>query len=422
MDTAKALGDERFRHQEAEPGSETNMNSGDRLHIAIVCPACGTPGSVASVAIHQARHLSPYFNVSLVSDSIPEGNLGDVTGLRVHPRRFDYLRRFCHVPNEVAFANAVHSQLAQLHETNPINLVICHGHALATLAAGPMKRKLGIPYALVTHGDIFERPKGTYDRRLTWFYRKVTPTAYRNADLVFALSPNMAQRAIRGGTNPRAVHVVPNGIDSTDIGLTEGSGEKLRSSGDIERPLRLLFVGRLDINKGVDILIVACQILKARGLNFSLDIIGVGPMESDLQKQAATAGLNGSVRFLGRMCRHKLGEHYTSSDVVCVPSLSDTLPTVVLEALAAGTPVIGSDVGGIPFMVEDQTNGLVVPPSDPDALASAIAGLCNDRERLVVLQANARPSVLMRFDWQAIGARLRDLIEMTVARDKMRGE
>lgn len=398
------------------------MNSGERLHIAIVCPACGTLGSVASVAVHQAKHLSPYFNVSLVSDSIPEGNFGGATRLLVHPRRFDYLRRFCHVPNEVAFAKTVHRQLAQLHETNPINMVICHGHALATLAAGPLKHRLGIPYALVTHGDIFERPKGTYDRRLTWFYRKVTPTAYRNADLVIALSPDMARRAIHGGANPSSVNVVPNGIDPTDIGLAMGSVDECRRTRSPEEPLQLLFVGALAITKGVDVLIRACQILKARGLNFSLDIIGVGPMESDLQKQAATAGLNGSVRFLGREYRHKLAEHYTSSDIVCVPSLSDPLPTVVLEALASGTPVIGSDVGGIPFMVEDQSNGLVVSPSDPDALASAIAGLCNDRERLAVLQANARPSVLMRFDWQAIGARLRDLIEMTVARDKMRGE
>ena len=92
-----------------------NLKS-QNAHIAIVCPACGGAGSVAGVALHHSRELSKFFRVTLVSDSFPDAGLPGVEFLRVTPRRFDYLRRYCHVPNEYSFARAVWDKLEIMHK------------------------------------------------------------------------------------------------------------------------------------------------------------------------------------------------------------------------------------------------------------------------------------------------------------------
>jgi len=376
-------------------------------------------GSVSGVALHHAVELSKYFRVTLVSDSFPDTGQTGVEFLKVTPRRFDYLRRFCHVPNEYSFATSVRHDIEMMHKDNAIDMTICHGHAVATLSAKPLKEKYGIPYALVTHGDIFDRPKGTYDWRLTVFYKWLTPTAYRNADLILALSPHMAACAIKGGSSPGVVKVVPNGIDPADIGLDENTlqvrGKRERKKND---PIRLLFVGRLSVEKGVDILIRACKILKERNVPFSLDVIGTGPLKKALDAMVVEAHLADRITFLDKIERRLLGTHYQKADLVCVPSVSDPLPTVVLEALLTGVPVLGSDVGGIPFIVETGKNGVIVPHLDASPTADAIEGLYRNNEVLAYLTENACASVHPRFLWDTVGQRIGSAIEETLARHR----
>src|SRR4029079_6031113 len=124
---------------------------------------------------------------------------------------FRWLHRFGHVPREIAFARSAHRALALLHQSHGLALVLCHGHPAAALAGVPLQKASKVPYGLVTHGDIFDRPKGTYDALLTQFYKSVTPKAYRNANFVVALSPHMRALALRRGAKERSVHVIPNG-------------------------------------------------------------------------------------------------------------------------------------------------------------------------------------------------------------------
>ena len=252
-----------------------------KKHITIACPDSGSGSSVATVAVKQARELTKYFGmVSLISESFSEELYQTVRQVKVEPRKYDYLRRFCHVPNEYSFVRSVRKSLEKLHAEYTISLLICQGHGLAALAAAPLKKKYGIPYALVTHGDIFERPKRTYDLRLTAFYKCVTPLAYRNADLVIALSPYMAEWATKGGANPNTVKIIPNGIDPEDIGINLKENSTFSTLNNSNRPLRLLYVGSLTVPKGVDILISACALMKKREIAFSLNIIGGGNHET----------------------------------------------------------------------------------------------------------------------------------------------
>lgn len=365
------------------------------MHIVVVCRGLGTSGSVAAVALRQSQELARHADISLVSESLPDDTPWARRQL-VHVPNLHILRRLRHVADEYLFARSARAGLFVMHQRDPIDFVLCHGHAAAFLAARPLRQRAGVPFGFVTHGDIFDRPRGTYDPRLTAFYKWVTPRAYRTSDLVFALSPYMADLARRGGA--KAVEVVPNGIDPEDIGLaTESRGQSDR--------LRLLYVGRFSVEKGIQVLIEMCAL--RRDLDFVLDLVGDGLLLPRLRQLTAR---DSRVTLLGRRPRRELGAIYRSHDALVLPSLSEAFPTVLLEALASGTPVIASNVGGIPSIVQHGRNGLLVSPADARALADAIALFARDAGLRRSLFENARSSVLPRFSWMTIGDRMAGLI------------
>jgi len=366
---------------------------------------------VAAVALRQGRELARHASQTLISDSRPDHVQWAELSLLSLPD-LTFLRRFRHVPDEYLFVRAARRALWAAHARRPIDFVICHSHAVAALTAAPFRGRTGVRFGLVVHGDIFDRPRGTYDARQTAFYRHVTPRAYRSADVIFALSPHMGWLAVRGGAPPAAVVVVPNGIDPADIGLQDAVARRRRADG-----LRLLYVGRLAVEKGVDVLIAACGLLPA-SLPFELDIVGTGPCEESLRRSIQGLGLGGRVHMLGARPRHELGPVYAAHDIACVPSLSEPLGGVVLEALASGIPVIATNVGGNPFMVRDSVNGLLVAPADPRALADAIALLARNERLWEALAEQAAPSVRTRFSWPAIGDQIVGVIRGCLAADQ----
>ena len=375
----------------------------NRLRLAIVCPACGKGGAVANVALHQTQELSAFFCVTLLSDSFPATGLEGVSFHSLLPPRFCWLRRFGHVPREIAFALSAKAALTRLYTQAGVDVVLCHGHPVAALAAGSLWRSLRIPYALITHGDIFDRPKGTYDPQLTWFYQQVTRPAYRGAALVVALSPRMRDLALRGGVAPERVVVIPNGIDPSEIGLDERAPPPARAPA---ARLELLYVGRLSVEKGVDVLIAAAGLLKADGVAFRLRLAGSGPEEARLRMLVTQSQLDAQVVFLGPVPRLAMGALYQSADVVCVPSRSEALPTVALEAMTAGVAVVGCAVGGIPSVIEEGVSGLLVPSQTPRAMAEALHRLGRDPPLMRRMGEAGRQRSARVFNWLDIGATL----------------
>ena len=122
------------------------------------------------------------------------------------------------------------------------------------------------------------------------------------------------------------------------------------------------------------------------------------------------------VRFVGSRPREAMRACYAAADVVCVPSLSDPLPTVVLEAMAAGRPVVGSRVGGIPFMVEEGRTGVIVEPGRPETLAEALRGPVENSGGLRTMGEAAAERAQTVFAWPVIAATIgRLLAEMPPA-------
>jgi glycosyltransferase involved in cell wall biosynthesis len=136
-------------------------------------------------------------------------------------------------------------------------------------------------------------------------------------------------------------------------------------------------------------------------------IAGQGELEQRLKAQIASLGLQGSIKLLG--FRDDIPSLLAAADIFCMPSLSEALGYSLLEAMAAGIPVVASEVGGIPEVITNAKEGLLVPPADPQKLASALGQLATDTPLREDLGSNGRQTVRAKFSLDAMLARTRQL-------------
>jgi glycosyltransferase involved in cell wall biosynthesis len=192
--------------------------------------------------------------------------------------------------------------------------------------------------------------------------RRQTIEALTGADAVVAVSRQLAGKAADLGVETSRLHVVYNGIDDT---LFCPGATKLET---LAEPL-VLFVGNLAPVKCLDVLIRACGLLRDRGVRYQCRLIGQGPLQAVFSKQIEEAGLSAMVQLIGPRPLEELPDWYRAAGVLVLPSRSEGIPNVILEAQACGTPVVASRVGGIPEVLDEQS---MVPPHDAPALAGAI--------------------------------------------------
>jgi len=192
------------------------------------------------------------------------------------------------------------------------------------------------------------------------------PVAVRNADLVIAVSHAVARQV----QNQKPI-VVYSGVESR-----EGFNA-------VEITARTSIVvgaaGRLVDIKGLSDLVRAIALLSSEFPNLHLEIAGDGPELGNLQEEARRLGLIGRIRFLGWQ-RH-LEPIFRSWDIFAMPSLTEGFPMAALEAMAQGLPIVATNVGGLPELVEDGRTGILVPPSDVEALAKGLRTLIQDTKR-----------------------------------------
>jgi len=188
----------------------------------------------------------------------------------------------------------------------------------------------------------------------------------------------------------------------------------------------LLFVGRIEPLKGIDTLLSALQLLQQSGdmpAHLCLSVIGGDPAKpletrhAELEKLMMLCkelGLSDMVTFLGRRAQETLHYYYASSDIVVMPSHYESFGMVALEAMACGTPVIASDVGGLAQLVQDGETGFLVPGRDPAAMAKCLRCLLSDQELLVRLGRQAA-NYAEGYGWKGITRQIMDLYESTLA-------
>jgi glycosyltransferase involved in cell wall biosynthesis len=385
------------------------------VRIIVLCEGLGLPGAVANVAWQQALGLSLSHPVCLISDGLSVERRQQWNRsrgrLRIHVLQvpgFTGLRRFGHLPRQLSWI--LKALLATATELSPGDraTVICHSHPLAAAIALRFGRDVRL--LMVSHGDVFSRPPGSYDPAITFLYRRTARAAHRRADTSIALSPAMALRIQAHGVAPQRIALIPNGLEPEEIGLDRFPASPSLDHW-LQRPLRLLFVGRLDQVKGVDVLLQAITMAHQQDTDLELELIAHGTPRQlqDLDQRIQALGLADVVRLIGPRPRHILADHYLRCHAVVVPSLDDPLPTVILEAMACARPVLASRVGGIPYLLQDGQCGLLVPPADPCALANGIIRLDQDRSLASALAEHALERS-RHFSWEANVKALHSLI------------
>lgn len=210
----------------------------------------------------------------------------------------------------------------------------------------------------------------------------------------------------------RGVAVIPNGIAPLPAG--EPPAEPLGPIGSIQRPPGgpvVLYAGRLRTRKGVAVLLEAFARLRGEQPGATLVLAGDGEQRSALETQARALGLGDAVRFAGAQPRGAMAGWYAAADVFCLPSLYEGFPLAILEAMAAGLPVVATAVAGIPEAVEDGVTGRLVPPEDAAALARALAELAADPTAARRMGAAGRRRVEEEFAIPRIAAAYLELWE-----------
>ena len=225
------------------------------------------------------------------------------------------------------------------------------------------------------------------------FNRKIA----RKSDAVISLGGNLTIEVIRFLNVPaNKVRVIPNAVDLKHVdGFRPHKLNRKNNS--------FLFVGKVAYNKGIIDLVGAFKKLR---LDVELNIAGTGPLLEKLRQDNHDLRIN----FLGRVNEDKLFELYWNSDAFIYPTLFEGMPTVVIEAMACGLPVISTDIGGLPDLV-DQRNGFVIPPASPEVLARTVERFAalseEDKDKM---RASSRQKVESKFTWKKVAKQTLSLI------------
>jgi starch synthase len=345
-------------------------------------------------------------------------SLASLVDLTVHCQGADRPDAIAHRPwPHLAAANpaiqTISTDLSMAAATDGVDLV--HSHTWYASLAGHLSGLLhGIPHVLTAHSLEPLRPwkaeqlGGGYAVS-SWCER----TAIESAQAVIAVSRGMRADILM--TYPRVtadrVHVIHNGIDAEQYSPDHGRDVLDRYGIDPGRP-SVVFVGRVTRQKGLQVLLRAADDL----IPGAQLVLCAGQADTP-ELEAEVSGLvdhlrstrSGVIWIPGMLAKHEIIQILSNATVFACPSLYEPLGIVNLEAMACGTAVVASAVGGIPEVVEEGSTGLLVPADDPAALAAALNELIANPARAAEFGARGRDRAVAEFSWDAIAAQTAQL-------------
>ncbi|MES0359674.1 MAG: glycosyltransferase [Anaerolineales bacterium] len=307
-----------------------------------------------------------------------------------------------------------------------LNYDLIHSHYwLSGLAAIELKQKWGVPFVHMFHTlGVMKQRVARPDEEVEGDYRlSGEKRVLQEADCIIAATPaEMAQIQWLYQTNTQKTTIIPPGVDLSRF-YPIPADEAKEVIGVPPCDQMLLYVGRIEPLKGIDTLIEAIAYIRRNGgfedNSFCLAVIGGEPdLSSDemnvemgrLKDLCQEHGLNDLVTFLGKRAQDTLPYYYSAAEAVVVPSHYESFGIVALEAMACGTPVVASQVGGLAYLVQDGVTGYTVPSSDVQALADRIAELIKNpqlRDRL----GEQAAAVAQEFSWEIIAKRILNLYQ-----------
>jgi colanic acid/amylovoran biosynthesis glycosyltransferase len=277
-----------------------------------------------------------------------------------------------------------------------------HVH-FATAAANVglvMKKMLPIGLSLTVHG-----PDEFYDAPGQWLRQKFEAADFLVCIGRYARSQVMKLVSTRHWDK---IEISPLGVDP------ERYQPRPMTAAFTSR-FQMLCVGRLTPAKGQRILIEACRQLTDAGRNVSLIFVGTGPDEADLKAASHAYGLDHRIMFTGALNQDEVQKRYAQADVFVLPSFAEGIPVVLMEAMACGVPCVTTQITGIPELIRDGQDGLLVMPSDVDELVNAITRLIDDPELRARLSRAGRERVSAHYNLSDNVARLGRIFQKRLA-------
>ncbi|MDO9583010.1 MAG: glycosyltransferase family 4 protein [Desulfomicrobium sp.] len=291
-----------------------------------------------------------------------------------------------------------------------IDLLQTHGYKPSILGFF-LKRSLGIPWVAFLHGNTSE----DFKVRCYFFLEKL---AVRKADAVVTVSEAMRHVLLKQGFPPNKVHVLRNAIDPEFL-QTVACGFppeelSLLPGHNCVGPL-IGIIGRMSPEKGHAIFLEAFPQVLAKVPTARTVFIGTGQEGARLRKMCAEKGMENHVHFMG--FQEDVAAWYPALDLVVLPSLSEGLPNVAMEAMLFGKPVVATNVGGVPEVVEDGVTGKVVPPRDATALADAVIEMLSSPGLMDEYGTRGRKKVLNEFSPQARASRMMEIYDEVLSKN-----
>ncbi len=299
-----------------------------------------------------------------------------------------------------------------IKEQGPFDVV--HGHDwMVVPSACEAKHYTSSQFMLTFHSLEFRRSQGsqTLESRmiesLEWW------GSYDSSKIIVC-SRSMAddvRRRLNVDTNKIAI--IPNGIDLGRLSVKVDISRTREKYGVYWKELMILFVGRLTSQKGCEYLIRALpKILEKH--NVKLVVVGDGPSRSFLESEAYRLGVSNRVVFTGFLADEEMIRLIKSADVLVVPSIYEPFGIVALEGMAAGVPVVASDVDGLSEIIRHEENGVKVYPQDPSSISWGVDRVLSDTRLAERLREKGRETAEREFSWSAIAEKTENLYKSLI--------
>jgi len=280
------------------------------------------------------------------------------------------------------------------------NIDFIHAHWIVPqgFIAAIIKKLYSIPYIVTAHaGDVFPLRS-----RFLRFFGKV---ALNNCSYC-TVNSGATRKSVLNVLNIKNVSIIPMGVDLSEFSAKK-KDDSIRKRYHIKYPF-ILSVGRLAEKKGIPYLIKAMPYVIEKLPNTKLMIIGDGPKKEEISCLVNKLGINDNIIFIGKIPNKELAKYYASCDVFVLPSIiteegdTEGLGVVLLEALASGTAVIGSSVGGIPDIIKDGKTGLLTEQKNPEDISRKIIYMTNHKKKRKDFIERGQKLIKKRFSWSVV--------------------
>jgi glycosyltransferase involved in cell wall biosynthesis len=295
--------------------------------------------------------------------------------------------------------------LGDIFLRQPVSHLHAHFATSPAMVAFFTHKLLGIPYTFTAHAkDIYISPQKLLRSKIDAAGAVITCTEYNRQYLLSQFGPSLN----------RKLHCIHHGLDLSEF-------EFRSPRGSTEEIPVVLAVGRLVEKKGLGHLLRAVDILRKRGRRVCAEIIGDGPLRGALENQLRGLGLVDTVELLGAQPHEKVRLAYRRASLFVLPCTvaengdRDGIPNVLLEAMAAGVPVISTEVSGVPELIDSEHDGLLVPPNNPAMLADAMERVLASAELGERLAHAARAKIEASFSMDHGTAQLLGLFQHKTA-------